>query len=303
MSETTVNTSAEVNGDSSSSSGGGGAAAGETAALPLRVEPCPNCGEELRGRYCSNCGEKSLEGVDYSLGRFLGEAFNILTNFESNVFRSFKDLLLHPGRLTAAYFRGRRKSYLKPLQLFVFCNIIFFFAQSYTGFSSLTTPLYVHLNMLPYSQQARTMVERELQERKITYDEYRPRFDAAIDGQAKTLVIVFVPLFALLLHALYWRKRRYYVEHSSLFHTLFCVFPAAPPGRAYQSDHLLAQPVCHRDQAARARTGFDRDELVAVLMRGLFVGRGRPRVRAGKADDHRQMPGHDRRHHGRRPAL
>lgn len=189
---------------------------------------CPNCGENFRSCFCPNCGERRVESEDYSLRRFLGEAFNILTSFESNLFRSFATLIKRPGLLTTEYFKGRRKSYLKPLQLFIFCNLIFFFVQSFAAFNSLTTPLYVHLNMLPYSQQARSLVERELQERKITYDEYRPRFDAAIEGQAKTLVIVMVPLYALLMQVLYWRtRRRYYVEHlvfSTHFFAFFLLF-------------------------------------------------------------------------------
>ena len=202
------------------------AAAINSTAPPAEVNDaaaCPNCGAEVGGRFCSNCGERQIADVDYSLRHFLGEAFNILTSVESNLFRSFATLIVRPGKLTAEYFRGRRKSYLKPLQLFVFCNVIFFFVQSYAGFNSLTTPLYVHLNMLPYSAQARAMVEDELQERKISYNEYRPRFDAAIGGQAKTLVIVLVPIFALPLLVLYWRRGHYYVEHL-VFSTHFFAF-------------------------------------------------------------------------------
>lgn len=184
---------------------------------------CANCGESFRSRFCPNCGERRIAGEDYSLRHFLGEAFNILTSVESNLFRSFASLVARPGKLTAEYFKGRRKSYLKPLQLFVFCNVIFFFAQSMMGSNTLTTPLYVHLNMLPHQRLARRMVEEELLERKLTYDDYRTRFDAAIEGQAKTLVIVMVPIFALLLHPLYRRKRRYYVEHL-VFATHFFAF-------------------------------------------------------------------------------
>jgi hypothetical protein len=67
------------------------------------------------------------------------------------------------------------------------------------------------------------MVDSELRARNITYEDYRLRFDGAIEGQAKTLVIVMVPIFALLLYALYWRKRRYYVEHL-VFATHFFAF-------------------------------------------------------------------------------
>lgn len=215
---------------------------------------CPNCGEKFRGRFCSNCGDERIVGADYSLRRFLGEAFNILTSVESNLFRSFATLITGPGRLTAEYFKGRRKSYLKPLQLFVFCNVIFFFVQSYAGFNSLTTPLYVHLNMLPYSRQARAMVERELQERKITYDEYRPHFDAAIGGQAKTLVIMLVPIFALPLLAFYWRARRYYVEHL-VFSTHFFAF------------FLLFLPVLHLALLALVRGSFAAGLKIPALFR------------------------------------
>jgi hypothetical protein len=208
---------------------------------------CPNCGAGVSGRFCANCGERRIAGEDYSLRRFLGEAFNILTSVESNLFRSFAALVARPGHLTAEYFRGRRKSYLKPLQLFVFCNILFFFVQSYAGFNSLTTPLYVHLHMLPYSTRARAMVEERLQERKISYDEYRSRFDNAIGGQAKTLVIVLVPIFALPLLVLYWRARRYYVEHL-VFSTHFFAF------------FLLLLPALHI--------------ITFILVRSLYAARG-----------------------------
>jgi hypothetical protein len=174
---------------------------------------CPNCGEKFRSPFCPNCGEQKVAGKDYSLRHFLHEAFNILTSVESNLFRSFAALLIRPGRLTVEYFKGRRKSYLKPLQLFIFCNIIFFFAHSYVSFNTLTTPLYVHLNMLPHQRLARHMIDSELRARNMTYDDYRPRFDAALEEQAKTLVIVMVPLYALALQLFYWRTRRFYVEH------------------------------------------------------------------------------------------
>jgi len=196
----------------------------------LAPASCPNCGAQFQGQFCSNCGEKRVVSEDYSLRRFLGEAFNILTSVESNLFRSFATLLTRPGRLTAEYFKGRRKSFLKPLQLFVFCNVIFFFAQTSVGFNSLTTPLYVHLSMLPHSRLASRMVDGELRQRQIAYADYRQRFDVAIEGQAKTLVIVMVPIFALLMGAFFWRTRRYYVEHlvfSTHFFAFFLLLVAA----------------------------------------------------------------------------
>jgi hypothetical protein len=154
-----------------------------------------------------------LRDPDYSLRGLLGETLNVVTNLESNIFRSFAKLVAQPGILTLDYFAGRRKRYLKPLQLFIFCNIIFFFFQALSGFNSLRTPLYVHLNMLPYSRLARQMVGNRLHERGVTFKEYQAGFDAVIETQAKTLVFLMIPMFAVGLTVLYLRKKEYFVKH------------------------------------------------------------------------------------------
>jgi hypothetical protein len=59
--------------------------------------------------------------------------------------------------------------------------------------------------------------------RGIGMDEYRALFDAPIRSQAKTLVIVMVPLFALLLLVAHAGRRRYFVEHL-VFATHFTAF-------------------------------------------------------------------------------
>jgi hypothetical protein len=174
---------------------------------------CPSCCQSSPGRFCSACGEDKRRNKNYSLVGHLGEAFKVVTNIESGFFRSFSALITRPGLLTSEYFAGRRKPYLKPLQLFLFCNIIFFFVQSYTRFNTLSTPLYVHTHQLPYSGYAREKVNKVILERGITFKEYQARFDATIENQSKTLVVLMIPMFALLLQVLYWRAGRYFVEH------------------------------------------------------------------------------------------
>jgi hypothetical protein len=174
---------------------------------------CPSCGHESDGRFCAACGEDKRRNKNYSLFGHLGEAFKVVTNIESGFLRTFRTLITKPGLLTFEYFAGRRKIYLKPLQLFLFCNIIFFFVQSYTRFNTLSTPLYVHMYQLPYSGFARQRVSKVLAGRGIPFKEYEARFNATIESQAKTLVFLMIPMFALLLQVLYWRPRRYFVEH------------------------------------------------------------------------------------------
>lgn len=184
--------------------------------------PCPDCGGPIPDKYCTACGEKRFEAADYTLRRFLAETFRAVTDLEMPLARSILALLFRPGLLTSEYLSGRRKRYLKPLQLFVLCNVIYFFAQPFTGFNTLTTPLYVHLNGLPYSPAVRHMVAEAVREKRTTFDDYRARFDATIQNQAKSMVVLMVPLFALFLKLLY--RRRPAVGHlvfSLHFYALF----------------------------------------------------------------------------------
>ena len=184
---------------------------------------CPSCGLVAAGRFCSACGEEKGRGDNYSLLSHAGETLNVVTNVESGIFRSFATLITKPGFLTTEYFAGRRKPYLKPLQLFLFCNIAFFLVQSYTEFKTLSTPLRVHTRLLPYSDYARAKVDQAVLEKRTTLKEYEARFDAIIENHAKTLVILMIPMFALLMLALYWRTGRYFVQHL-VFSTHFYSF-------------------------------------------------------------------------------
>ena len=191
---------------------------------------CPSCGHNSKGRFCSACGEDKGRSKDYSLLGHLGETFKVITSIESGFLRSFAALITKPGLLTSEYFAGRRKPFLKPLQLFLFCNIAFFLVQSFTGFNTLITPLSVHMSQLPYSNYARQKVNRTVIERGTTLNEYRVRFDATIATQAKTLVFLMIPMFALLLQMLYWRAGRYFVEHlvfATHFYSFFLLLLSA----------------------------------------------------------------------------
>jgi hypothetical protein len=174
---------------------------------------CPTCGQTAEGKFCAKCGEQIHVKPDYSFRGLVAEALNVFTNLESNIFRSFAFLIAKPGLLTAEYFAGRRKRYLKPLQLFIFCNVIFFFFQAFTGFHSMRTPLKVHLNRMPYSRFARSKVAAAITERGETFAAYETRFNATIETQAKTLVFLMIPMFALGLEALYLNKKEYFVKH------------------------------------------------------------------------------------------
>ncbi len=179
----------------------------------LNSPVCPTCKTATDGKFCPSCGEQILIKPDYSFRGLFSETINVVTNLESNIFRSFSFLITRPGLLTAEYFLGRRKRYLKPLQLFIFCNIIFFFVQALSGFNSLRTPLRVHLTQLPHSQIAQQRVTTVITQRGVSYKDYEAQFNSVIETHSKTLVFLMIPMVALGLKLLYVHGREYFVKH------------------------------------------------------------------------------------------
>src|SRR5438067_10513117 len=133
---TMVGTAPASNGSEVPSAGGAaraGVSLADTSAAraDARVSSCPNCGEALVGDYCHRCGEKHLEGRDLSVRHFLHEAAQELTSVEhSKLFHTLLALLVRPGLLTNEWIAGRRKRYLKPLNLCLGVFAVSLFAYS-----------------------------------------------------------------------------------------------------------------------------------------------------------------------------
>ncbi len=94
---------------------------------------CRNCESqsELEAEFCAVCGQKYTdERVRFTslIYTFLYSVFNA----DSSLWKSLKHIWI-PGKLTTAYFSGRRKSYLHPARLFFFSWVLFFAIFSYSN--------------------------------------------------------------------------------------------------------------------------------------------------------------------------
>lgn len=194
---------------------------------------CANCGAVLSGRYCSACGQR-VDTQAHSVGHFLSEAAEVLTHADSRVWGTLWPLLARPGFLTHEYFAGRRARYLQPFRLYLILSLVFFLLTALLGNGSDTAGIRVGVD--PHKECAN--IHTDVPGGKWLL----PRFTAAcehmVTDNGKALgehivhnvgrgMFVFLPLLAALMKLLYWRPKRYYLEHLLLLiHNHACVFLA-----------------------------------------------------------------------------
>ena len=175
--------------------------------------PCVSCCAPAGTAYCPHCGEQDPAARRYRLRDFAAEAAEAVTNADGRLWRTFATLVRRPGELTRAYMIGRRTPFMRPLQLFLVVNVAYFLWASFTGERVFDTPLRVHFANTNYGERAHALVHARIAERGITEDTYRAVFDSAATVQARSLIIVMVPMFALVLAGVEWRRGRPALQH------------------------------------------------------------------------------------------
>ena len=179
---------------------------------------CPSCATRTATPFCPTCGERRLRRRDLRLRDLLHQAFKAVTSVDGRLLRSLRALCLQPGALTLAYLQGRRKPYLGPIELFFLANVAFFALQAVAGARSFSTTLDSHLHHQDWSALANVLVTRHLQATQRTLADYAPVFDRRIAVYAKSLVILMVLPFGLLVATLFGRR-----PVTALTHATFAV--------------------------------------------------------------------------------
>ena len=126
-------------------------------------DKCQSCGYNFYGKYCSNCGEKQFSREDLSLKKSFKNFIFSISNIDSNLFKSLVLLLKKPGFLTKEYLNGKRTLYLKPLQLFLLINLLYFLIQPFTIAQGFNNTLNSQIHRQIYSSLTRKIIETKLQ--------------------------------------------------------------------------------------------------------------------------------------------
>lgn len=84
---------------------------------------CPNCGTVVTGTYCASCGqERDVHGQ--TLREYLVDISYDFLSIDGKIWKGFRDLVVHPGKLTVDYLEGRRASRPVPSRLFLVMSVL-----------------------------------------------------------------------------------------------------------------------------------------------------------------------------------
>ena len=181
---------------------------------------CANCGTITAGNFCSQCGQR-LDIQLHSVGHFLRDATEVMTHADARVWRTLLPLLTRPGFLTREFFAGRRARYLQPFRLYLILSVVFFLFSALLGHHyEITKPAAetqrscdsLHTD-LPGSAWLQPRLV--LTCKRIMADGGRG-FEQSVVHNLGRAMFLFLPLLAGLMKLLYWRPRRYYLEHLLL---------------------------------------------------------------------------------------
>ncbi len=206
---------------------------------------CGNCGAQLVGPYCAQCGQHAHVSAR-NLAGVIHDGWHDLTHLDGRLWHTLGLLLGRPGRLTLEYFEEHRARYLPPVRLYLVLSVLFFglgLSLPHGG-----VPIVVKQDSSPAAASApqaapgaqRTWRPAEdegfdLGEvvdcdslklgtgnafvrvldracRRNAADHWRELPRTLVHNIPK-MMFVFLPLMAAAMLLLYWRPRRFYVEH------------------------------------------------------------------------------------------
>lgn len=150
------------------------------------MSTCRNCQTSLDGDYCAKCGQRNVD-LERPIWALVSDVIKETFEVDGRAWQTVKTLFRHPGKLTAEYLDGRRKTYTSPLRLYLVTSISFFVLVAWLAKSGV---------LLDPGQD--------------------PKFDAAVQADFLSddlprLMFILLPVFALIMKAAYFR--RLYFDH------------------------------------------------------------------------------------------
>ena len=189
----------------------------------LNSTQCLNCSATVKGNFCHQCGQTLRDNKDRSISQLLGDFLSNVFFLDNRFLISVWYLFRFPSRMTLEFLDGKRKKFISPVTLFLFLNLIYFFVSPLTDYS---IPL-EDQNSQPYGKWANEWVNFKLKNKGLNRHAYSSIYQNASDTISKSIMIINVPMIAVLVYLISFKKRRFY--YDSLIFTLhfFSLFMAS----------------------------------------------------------------------------
>jgi hypothetical protein len=199
---------------------------------------CRNCSAYAPEQYCPRCGQDTAEHLP-TAWEFVHEHLLHYFAAEGRLWRTLRALVFHPGLLTLEYLRGRKRTYVSPLRLYLTMSVVYFFAlqlatapaaeHARSKFHRKLNDGHTSINILDLeglglgkavrsadgslSCSLPSWVCNRIQERVLRPGELENRVGALTElySHLSTAVFLLLPVFALFLQLAY--LRRAYGEH------------------------------------------------------------------------------------------
>lgn len=211
--------------------------------IPQRTE-CLNCGAPINAQFCAQCGQKNK---DYSLTfkDLFSDFVEELLDVDSRVLKTLRLLFTSPGFLTTEYVAGRRVSYLPPVRIYLIASVLFFLSltlsslvpsvQNNEFFKEITETgdldvaienaleanqdkltgggiINESTGLQPVNPDSSTSAMR-LSLGGDQFDVDQGDFLANFSDNFAKMMFLLLPVAALQLKLLYWRRKKLYIEH------------------------------------------------------------------------------------------
>ena len=192
---------------------------------------CRNCGAQTVGRYCHECGQDLLAGIGQPILTLITQVLDNAFALEGKTPRTLVNLLFRPGFLSIQYQMGKIVHYVHPVKLFWMSTLIFFaLLISQMDMSNLKNELSKPDSniTIEFKSKPADLTDEERNAMNIekatdmisTIANYANKF-------APYIAFLFIPIFALLLAGIFWRRKLFYVFHLVFavhFHTFLWIF-------------------------------------------------------------------------------
>lgn len=194
---------------------------------------CLNCATPLTGHYCSRCGQ-AHRPLNPSVHDLLHEATHEFVHLDGKILETLRLLAFFPGRLSAEFLAGRRARFIGPIRLYLTMSLLFFLllahdsGQHNTKNQPETAKVSVNLKAEKDTSDAEQAHMKWLSDAVKKGLADPERFHHELLANLSHVMFVLVPLFALALRVIYFKRRfRYpaYVYFSLHYHAfVFLLF-------------------------------------------------------------------------------